>query len=120
MFADEIQQCFLSLPSTTEEQPFGPDVLVYKVKGKMFATLGFDDEDGLPRVNLKCNPERAEELRGAHRSILPGYHMNKRHWNTLVLDDSLPDDLVSELVKHSYDLVVAGLPKKVRETLLDA
>ncbi|MGK0186639.1 MAG: putative DNA-binding protein (MmcQ/YjbR family) [Verrucomicrobiales bacterium] len=117
MFADEMQQYLLSRPFTTEEQPFGPDVLVYKVKGKMFATLGIDDDDGTGRVNLKCNPDRAIELREEHRAILPGYHMNKRHWNTLVLDGSLADSLVRELVDHSWDLVVAGLPKKVRDIL---
>ena len=115
MLADELREYFLEKASTTEEQPFGPDVLVYKVKGKMFATLGIDDHDGLGRANLKCDPDRAIELRDEHDAILPGYHMNKRHWNTLVLDGSLPAELVRELVDHSYNLVVAGLPKKVRE-----
>ena len=117
MHADEFQQYLLSRPHTTEEQPFGPDVLVYKVKGKMFATLGVDDDDGKGRANLKCDPDRAVDLRDAHSAVLPGYHMNKRHWNTLILDGSLPDSLVRELVIHSWELVVAGLPKKVRESL---
>lgn len=117
MYADELQQYLLTRPAATEEQPFGPDVLVYKVKGKMFATLGIDDDDGMGRTNLKCDPDRAVDLREAHVAILPGYHMNKRHWNTLVLDGSLSDELVRELVDHSWNLVVAGLPKKVRESL---
>ena len=117
MHADEIREYLLSRPATTEEQPFGPDVLVYKVKGKMFATLGIDDEDGSGRTNLKCDPDRAIELRAEHESILPGYHMNKRHWNTLVLDGSLPAKLVRELVDHSWKLVVGGLPKKIRGEL---
>jgi predicted DNA-binding protein (MmcQ/YjbR family) len=117
MLADEIQQYLLSRPAATEEQPFGPDVLVYKVKGKMFATLGIDDGDGMGRANLKCDPDRSEDLRETHTAILPGYHMNKRHWNTLVLDGSLSDALVRELVDHSWALVVAGLPKKAREEL---
>ncbi|MCB1095391.1 MAG: MmcQ/YjbR family DNA-binding protein [Verrucomicrobiales bacterium] len=117
MYADELQQYLLSRPHTTEEQPFGPEVLVYKVKGKMFATLGIDDDDALGRANLKCDPDRAIELRDEHPAIQPGYHMNKKHWNTLVLDGSLADGLVRELVDHSWELVVAGLPKKVRESL---
>lgn len=117
MFADELQQYLLSRPFTTEEQPFGPDVLVYKVKGKMFATLGIDDDDEMGRTNLKCDPERALELRETYQAILPGYHMNKKHWNTLVLDGSLSDALVRELVDHSWELVVQGLPKKVRDEL---
>lgn len=99
----------------TEETPFGPEVLVYKVLGKMFATLGFENEVG--RMNLKCDPDRALELRDEHEAVLPGYHMNKKHWNTLVLDGSLSGDLVSELIDHSYDLVVEGMSKKLRESL---
>lgn len=117
MFADEIREYLLSKPGATEDQPFGPDVLVYKIRGKMFATLGVDDHDGLGRSNLKCDPDRAETLREEHEAILPGYHMNKRHWNTLVLDGSLSSRLIQDLVDHSYDLVVAKLPRKVREEL---
>lgn len=117
MLPDEFRDYLLSRQATTEEQPFGPEVLVYKVRGKMFATLGFDDKDETGRVNLKCDPERAVELRASHQAILPGYHMNKRHWNTLVLDGSLPPTLVRELVDHSWELVVAGLPKKLRAEL---
>lgn len=117
MFADELQQYLLSRSGATEQQPFGPDVLVYKVRGKMFATLMVDD-DGVGRMNLKCHPDRAGELRDTHPAILPGYHMNKRHWNTLLLDGSLADTLVRALVDHSWELVVAGLPDNVREELL--
>ena len=105
----------MAKPEVTEETPFGPEILVYKVLGKMFATLGFEDEVG--RMNLKCDPERASELRDEHEAILPGYHMNKKHWNTLVLDDLLPGDLVRELIDHSYDLVVKGMPKKLQVLL---
>lgn len=113
MFADESRDLMLSLPETTEETPFGPDVLVYKVAGKMFATLS--PEDVPAQMNLKCDPDRALDLRENYPStILPGYHMNKRHWNTLVLNGSLPPSLVSELIRHSYELVVANLPKKDR------
>lgn len=117
MNADTVRDYFLSKPETEEGTPFGPDVLVYKVVEKMFGLLGFsENSDGVEvaRINLKCNPDRALELRAEHEAIIPGYHMNKRHWNTLILDGSLPDDLIRELVDHSWDLVVAGLPKKLR------
>ncbi len=101
-----------------EETPFGPEALVYKVGGKMFGLLAEDRANGEMRANLKCDPERAAELRRGHpKRILPGYHMHKRHWNTLVLDGGLPATLVRELVDHSYALVVASLPKGKRAEL---
>ena len=103
---------FLSKPGAEETTPFGPDVLVYKVGGKMFALTQPDEFPA--RINLKCDPERAAGLRDEHDAIIPGYHMNKRHWNTLVLDGSLSTKLVRELIDHSYDLVVASLPKSQR------
>lgn len=121
MDAESLREYFLAKPSVTEETPCGPDVLVYKVAGKMFATFGFEIEDGeeSPRTNLKCDPERAIELRADYEAILPSYHMNKKHWNT-VLIEQLPTLLVRELVDHSWELVVAGLPKKLRESISDA
>jgi len=101
---------------TTEETPFGPEVLVYKVAGKMFAT--FSPDDFPVRMNLKCDPERAIELRDEHAAILPGYHMNKKHWNTLVLDGSLSDSLVIELIQHSFECVVNKLPVATRQRIL--
>jgi predicted DNA-binding protein (MmcQ/YjbR family) len=95
--------------------PFGPDVLVYKIGGKMFALVIPDDFP--PSVNLKCDPDRALELRDRYEDIQPGYHMNKRHWNTLVLEGRLPAHLVRELIEHSYQLVTAGLSRKVRSEL---
>jgi predicted DNA-binding protein (MmcQ/YjbR family) len=106
---------FLSKPGAEETTPFGPDVLVYKVGGKMFALTVPDDFPA--RINLKCDPERSVVLREDHAAITPGYHMNKRHWNTVVLDNSLPSKLVKELIDHSYDLVVASLPKAERAKL---
>lgn len=108
---DAIDQ-FLSKPGAEETTPFGPDVLVYKVAGKMFALAVPTDFPA--RINLKCDPERALALRDEHEAITPVYHMNKRHWNTLVLDGSLPASLVPELIDHSYELVVASLPKSRR------
>lgn len=98
-----------------ETTPFGPDVLVYKVCGKMFALTGVDEFP--PRVNLKCDPDRTIELRDEYDAVIPGYHMNKKHWNTVILDGSMSDDLVWELVDHSYVLVVGSLKKLDRERL---
>jgi predicted DNA-binding protein (MmcQ/YjbR family) len=110
--ADFCAYC-LSLPGVEETTPFGPEAIVYKVGGKMFA-LAMADE--VPtRVNLKCDPERALELRDRYEDITAGYHMNKRHWNTLNLGGRLPKAMVHELIEHSYQLVVASLPKKKRE-----
>lgn len=106
----------LAKNGVTEELPFGPDTLVFKVMGKVFALAALDEAP--LRVNLKCAPERALQLREEHdTSILPGYHMNKKHWNTLVLDGRLDQKLVFRLTDHSYDLVVAGLTKKLRQEL---
>jgi predicted DNA-binding protein (MmcQ/YjbR family) len=99
---DLIAHC-LAKPGAEETTPLGPDHLVYKVGGKIFALTSPDDFP--PRVNLKCDPERALELRDRYDAIIPGYHMNKRHWNTLILDGSLPDKLIRELIDHSYQLV---------------
>jgi len=109
-----IEYC-LSLKAVEETTPFGPDVLVYKVGGKMFALASPDEVPA--RVNLKCDPERAEELRDEYESVLPGYHMNKRHWNTVVLDGSLSAELERELIDDSYALVVKGMTKAQREAL---
>lgn len=102
-------------PGAEGGYPFGPSTLVFKVGGKMFALLGEDSEP--ETINLKCIPDEALALRAAYSSIVPGYHMDKRHWNTLTLDGSLADDLVHELMDQSYALVVRGLPKAVREKL---
>ena len=112
---ETIHSTLVGFPETTEETPFGPEVLVYKVAGKMFAT--FSPDDFPVRMNLKCDPERAIELRDEHEAILPGYHMNKRHWNTVVLDGSLPDSLVLELIEHSFDCVLKGHSAAVRKRL---
>lgn len=105
----------LAQKGVEQSSPFGPDVLVYKVGGKVFALTSPDEFP--PRVNLKCDPDRALELRDEYESVIPGYHMNKRHWNTVILDGTLPDELVLELIDHSYTLVVNGLPRIVRNRL---
>ncbi|MEX2161591.1 MAG: MmcQ/YjbR family DNA-binding protein [Anaerolineales bacterium] len=99
----------LGKPGAEAGYPFGPGTLVFKAGGKMFALLG---EDLRPwTINLKCDPDEALALRAAYPAIAPGYHMDKRHWNTLTLDGSLPDRLQRELIDQSYDLVVKSLPK---------
>ncbi len=103
-----------ALPGVHEDFPFNENTLVFKVKGKMFALT---DVEKFESVNLKCDPVRALELRAVHEEVKPGYHMNKKHWNTVSMRGSLPDDLIQELIRHSYDLVVAKLPKKDREEL---
>jgi predicted DNA-binding protein (MmcQ/YjbR family) len=112
---EQIREHLLAHPETTEETPFGPEVLVYKVAGKMFATL--TPEDVPVRMNLKCDPDRALSLRDEYDAILPGYHMNKRHWNTLNLDGSLPAPFVRELIDHSFDRVLAGHTRATRERI---
>jgi predicted DNA-binding protein (MmcQ/YjbR family) len=115
MQLDEFYAYCTSLPGVEVSTPFGPEFLVFKVMGKMFAVAAPDD---LPcRVNLKCEPERAVELRDKYDAIKPGYHMNKKYWNTVMLEAGLPTALVRELTQHSYDLVVAALPKKTRSLL---
>ena len=101
-------------PGVTEEFPFGENTLVFKVMGKMFALA---DVDAFESINLKCEPEKAIELRETHEGVNPGYHMNKKHWNTVEMDGSLSDQFVIKRIDHSYDLVVKGLPKKAREAL---
>lgn len=115
MELDELRDYCLSKPAVTESEPFGHGVLVFKVMDKLFALCSMED---VPlTVNLKCNPERAIELREQHADITPGYHMNKKHWNTVNVQGQLPDRLVHELIDHSYELVVSGLPKLVRQKL---
>jgi len=116
MNIEEFREYCISKKGVTEEFPFDESTLVFKVLGKMFALTGLNRK---PRqVNLKCEPERAIELREEYDGIIiPGYHMSKRLWNTVIFDSRLPIELLPELIDHSYDLVVAGLPKKLRETL---
>ena len=119
MTLEELRAVCLAKPGTSEDFPFGPDTLVFKVAGKMFALCPVQsgvDDDPLS-VNLKCEPELAELLRGKYEAITPGYHMNKRHWNTVVLDGSVPEREVLELIDLSHTLVVKGLRKVERERL---
>ncbi|WP_435970104.1 MmcQ/YjbR family DNA-binding protein [Streptomyces sp. Qhu_M48] len=111
MTPEELRAFCLDFNDASEEFPFGPETSVFKVAGKLFALAALDSEP--LRVNLKCDPDEAVRLREEHPAIVPGYHMSKRHWNTVTVGE-LPDRMVRELVEDSYDLVVAGLPKAVR------
>jgi predicted DNA-binding protein (MmcQ/YjbR family) len=103
----------LSKPGTSEDTPFDADTLCFKVGGKIFAII---DIELFESVNLKCDPERAIELREEFTGIVPGYHMNKKHWNTVSFDGSVPNKIILELVDHSYDLIFKSLPKNKRES----
>jgi predicted DNA-binding protein (MmcQ/YjbR family) len=115
MNAEELRDYCLSLLGTDEEFPFGPDTSVFKVAGKIFALSRLSEYP--PRVSLKCDPSLAEELRKAHAAVIPGYHLNKRHWNTVTIDGSLSDEIISDMVEDSYDLIVSKLPRAQRQAL---
>jgi predicted DNA-binding protein (MmcQ/YjbR family) len=109
---DEVLALCASFPGAVEDYPFGDGVAVFKVGGRMFALVALEGSPGF--VNLKCDPALALELRARFASVRPGYHADKRHWNTIELDGGLPDDELRELVEHSYQLVVARLPRAER------
>lgn len=115
MNRDDVLAFCASQPGAVEDYPFGDGVAVFKVGGKMFALVSLEGNPGF--VNLKCDPELAVALRAHHRAVRPGYHTNKRHWNSVDLDGSLSRKELQELIEHSYDLVVDGLPRAVREQL---
>jgi len=112
---EELRDHCLAKPGVTEGFPFDETTLVFKVMNKMFALTGLEGDP--PYVNLKCDPERAIELREQYEAIQPGWHMNKAQWNSVYFTGSIPRDLVLELIDHSYELVVQGLKKKDREDL---
>ena len=111
MHIEEFREFCLAKPGVTEGFPFGEDTLVLKVMDKVFALTGLSEEFA---INLKCDPERAVMLREENPAIQPGYHMNKKHWNTVILDGELSERQVRELADHSYSLVKASLPKALR------
>ena len=115
MDAAALRAWCLKQNGASEDFPFTPEHSVFKVAGKMFALSALDRTP--LEVNLKCEPELAVNLRNSYPAIRPGYHMNKRHWNTITLDGSLSDEFIRDLVEDSYDLVVSGLPKRVQAEL---
>ncbi len=115
MTAAVLKRHCLALPGAVEEFPFGPETSVFKAGGKVFAITRLA---GRPlKVSLKCEPPLAEQLRDTYGEIQPGYHLNKRHWNTVTVDGALPAGMVRDMIEDSYDLVVAGLPRRVRDEL---
>ena len=120
MHIEQIREYCLSKKGTTEDFPFDQDTLVFKVLGKMFALASLKWwERGEAAINLKADPEYSEELRAEYNCIRPGYHMSKKHWNTLYLHEGeLQPQFIQALIDHSYDMVIKGMSKKLRETLL--
>lgn len=112
MNIEEFREYCIAKPAVTEAFPFDDVTLVFKVANKMFALTSLDQEF---YINLKCDPERAIELREEHTAIQPGWHMNKKHWNSIYVDGSLKDEFIKELIDHSYELIVSSLTKKARE-----
>lgn len=104
----------IAKPGVTEELPFDNETLAFKVKGKIFALTNIDN---FVSINLKCDPEEAVKLREAYNSVKAGYHMNKKHWNTITVNDDMNDKELCRWVDHSYDRVVSGLPSKLRKEL---
>jgi predicted DNA-binding protein (MmcQ/YjbR family) len=112
---EDIRDFALSLPAVSEDLPFGPDTLVFKVYGKIFMLFSLDQIE--QSVNLKCDPEKAIELRDRYSEVVPGFHMNKKHWNTIHLQGNITQKLLREWIQDSYRLVVAKVPKKERNLL---
>ena len=112
MQADTFREYCLGKPDATEDMPFGEEHLVFKIGGKIFALLGLEE---IPATaNLKCDPDRALELRDRYEEVRAGYHMNKKHWNTVEIGGGIPEAELRRMIDHSYELVVQGLPKAVR------
>jgi predicted DNA-binding protein (MmcQ/YjbR family) len=115
MNIETLREYCLSQKAVTEDFPFGESTLVFRIKNKIFLLVALD-ADPL-QFNAKCDPEKAIELREEYDAVKPGYHMNKKHWNTVVIDGSISTKLIKEMIDDSYDLIVQTLPKKLREEL---
>lgn len=114
MNIEELREFCLSFPGVSEDFPFDQSTIVFKVMGKLFLLTDIDQYES---INVKCDPEKAIELREQYPSVLPGYHMSKKHWNTVMIQGEIPDPLLKQWIRDSYDLVVAGLTKKQRIAL---
>ncbi|MGM1045036.1 MAG: MmcQ/YjbR family DNA-binding protein [Bacillota bacterium] len=110
----------LAQKGTAEDYPFGPAPLVMKVGGKMFALISKSEESGHTHISLKCDPVIAENLREQHAAVQPGYHLNKKHWNTVICDGSLTISDLQDMIDHSYELVFKSLPKSMRDSISEA
>lgn len=109
---DQVRNYFLSKEGSYEDFPFGEGVAVFKVAGKMFGLLRCDNS--IMNINVKCSPDKALALRDLYHSIIPGYHMNKKHWNTIIVDGGLPDKLIEAQIDQSYELINEIIPKKLQ------
>jgi predicted DNA-binding protein (MmcQ/YjbR family) len=114
MNIEELREYCLSKKDVTEDFPFDETTLVFKVRGKMFALTDLEDDLS---INLKCDPDLAIELREKYPAVLPGYHLNKKYWNTVIIDGSFPDRLIREWIDHSYEMVIRKLPSVKRKGL---
>lgn len=114
---DTIKAYCLSKKGATEDYPFGPAPLVVKICGKMFALITFNENQEATDISLKCDPVIAENLREQHEEVVPGYHLNKKHWNSISLQGSLPLEDVTSMIDHSYELVLKSLTKKQQELI---
>lgn len=121
MNIEQLQEYCIAKKEATEDFPFDAHTLAFKVLGKVFALVSLEKwEEGQKRINLKCDPDYAEELRTKYGAIMPGYHMNKKHWNTIDLTtNEISPKFLTELIDHSYDMVVKGMTKKMRDNLRD-
>ena len=114
--AFDLKKYLLNKPEAVEDFPFGPEVAVYKVRDKIFALIGMENNEA--RINLTCDPAEAEHLRMVFDAVLPGYHMNKKHWNTVVINGSIPDNEVKRMVDNSYALVAKKMGKSAKYLIL--
>jgi len=116
MTFEQLNQYLINKPQVTLEFPFGEDVWVFKVANKMFALVAYND--GIMRINLKCDPDEALALRDIFSAVIPGYHMNKKHWNTVIFDGSIPQGEIERMIDNSFMLVVSNLTKKDQQSVL--
>ena len=115
MHIETLREYCLSKKAVTEDFPFGETTLVFRVKEKIFLLVALDTDP--LQFNAKCDPEKAMELREAYDAVKPGYHMNKKHWNTIIIDGSISSKLIKEMIDDSYNLIVQSLPKKIKDSL---
>ncbi len=115
---DDLRKLCGALPHVTSDFPFDADTLVFRLHGKIFALMSVDPRSHPPRITLKCEPAFADALRSTYDAVTPGYHMNKRHWNTVLIDGTIPRPEIEDLIEHAYQQVLKTLPKTVRETLI--
>jgi predicted DNA-binding protein (MmcQ/YjbR family) len=114
MNIEELREYCLNKKGVIEDFPFGEETLVFKVGDKIFLLTGLEEAE---RFNAKCDPERAIELRAEHEEVIPGWHMNKKHWNTVYMNGRLTNKQIKEIIDHSYQLVFDGLPRKIKEEI---